>query len=183
VPQHSWLLNPSAGDGFELNIFYNADRVGQLDPQLLVAQSVGVLVGSPWYIAGKLPLRSAAFAHVSSMYITQRDQKIVAWIALAVGALLASGGVFGVWLQGRFYEGGFPTAATVGEVRAAFTWPTAFTTAGSFVVSAVILSSPLTASWPTSRRFGAFVAFALVVLVACTVCGHLAGSRVAGILN
>lgn len=120
---------------------------------------------------------------MSSIVITQRDRKILAWIALVIGALLTAGGVFGVWLQGWFYEGGFPTAATVGEVRDAFTWPTAFTTAGSLVVTAVILSSPLTSSWSTSRRLATFVTFALLVLVACTVCGHLAGSRVAKILN
>ena len=32
-----------------------AERGGQLDPQSLVAQSVGVLIGSPSLIAGKLP--------------------------------------------------------------------------------------------------------------------------------
>jgi hypothetical protein len=120
---------------------------------------------------------------MSSIVITQRDRKILAWIVLVVGVLLTAGGVFGVWLQGRFYEGGFPTAATVGEVRDAFTWPTAFTTAGSLVVAAVILSSPLTSSWQTSRRLATFVAFALFVLVACTVCGHFAASRVAKILH
>ena len=33
-----------------------AERVGQLDPQSLAVQSVGVLIGSPPLIAGKLPL-------------------------------------------------------------------------------------------------------------------------------
>ena len=105
------------------------------------------------------------------------------WFVLLVGAVLTAGGLFGVWFQGRFYEGGFPTAATVGEVRDAFTWPTAFTTAGSLVVACVILASPLTSSWPTSRRYVAFITFALLVLVACTVCGHFASSRVARILH
>ena len=112
------------------------------------------------------------------------NTRIAAWWFVAlVGFGLTTGGLFGVWLQGRFYEGGFPTAATVGEVRNAFTGPTAFTTAGSLVVAAVILASPLTSSWPTSRRYVAFVAFALLVLVACTVYGHFAGSRVARILH
>ncbi len=80
-------------------------------------------------------------------------------------------------------EGGIPVAATIGEVRAAFSWPTAFTTAGSLVVAAVILASPLTSLWPTSRRYIAFATFALLVLATCTVCGHYAGSRVASILR
>jgi hypothetical protein len=33
----------------------NAERGGQLDPQSLAAQSVGVLIGSPLFVAGKLP--------------------------------------------------------------------------------------------------------------------------------
>src|SRR6187399_2376830 len=81
------------------------------------------------------------------------------WFLSVVGVVLTAGGLFGVWLQGRFYDGGFSTAATVSEIRQAFTWPTALTTAGSLVVAAVILSSPLTASWPRNRRVVAFVAF------------------------
>ena len=105
------------------------------------------------------------------------------WFVSLVGAALIAGGLCGVWLQGRFYERGLPTAATVGEVRAAFTYPTAFTTAGSLVVAVVILCSPLTASWPSRRRYVIFVTFALLVIIACTVCGHVAGSRVARILH
>lgn len=112
------------------------------------------------------------------------DKNKGAWLFVsAVGLLLTAGGLFGVWLQGRFYEGGFPTAATVSEVRDAFTWPTAFTMAGSLVVAAVILASPLTASWTASRRLVGLVVFALLVLAACFVCGYFAGGRVAKILN
>lgn len=112
------------------------------------------------------------------------DTHIAAWwFVSVVGAVLTASGLFGVWLQGPFFEHGVPTAATVGEVRAAFTWPTAVTTAGSLVIAAVILASPLTSSWTMSRRYVAFFIFALLVLVACGVCGHLAGSRVAGILR
>ncbi|MDB5348114.1 MAG: hypothetical protein JWP89_6491 [Schlesneria sp.] len=32
-----------------------AEPVGQLDPQSLAVQSIGVLIGSPSLIAGKLP--------------------------------------------------------------------------------------------------------------------------------
>lgn len=115
--------------------------------------------------------------------ISSRDRKILEWIALVVGVLLTVAGLFGVWLQGSFYRGGFPTAATIGEVRQAFTWPTAFTTAGSLVVVAVILCGTLAASWPTSQRFVAFINFALFVLLACAACGHFAGSQVSNILN
>jgi hypothetical protein len=112
------------------------------------------------------------------------DTNKAAWLLVClVGSLLTAGGLFGVWLQGRFYDGGFPTAATVGEVRDAFTWPTAFTTAGSLVLAAVILISPLTASWTTTRRLVGFISFALFVIAACFVCGYFAGSRVANILN
>jgi len=37
-----------------------AEQVGQLDPQSLAVQSVGVLIGSSSFIAAKLPERSAA---------------------------------------------------------------------------------------------------------------------------
>lgn len=118
------------------------------------------------------------------MPIVNIKTHIAAWWFVALfGLVLTAGGLFGVWLQGHFYEGGLRTAATVGEVRSASIWPTAFTTAGSLVVAMVILASPLTSSWPTSRRYVAFITFGLLVLLACTVCGHLAGSRVEKILN
>jgi hypothetical protein len=118
-----------------------------------------------------------------SLTISSRDRRILEWIALWVGALLTAAGLCGVWLQGRFYHGGFPTAATIGEVREAFTWPTAFTTAGSLVVAAVILSGTLTSSWPPRLRLVAFILFGLFVLLACTVCGYFAVSQISTILN
>jgi hypothetical protein len=115
--------------------------------------------------------------------MTPRDRKILAWIVLVVGAISTLGGLFGVWLQGLFYRGGFPTAATFGEVRCAFTWPTAFTIFGCLTVASVVFASPITVSWAPRRRLVAFVSFAVLVLFACAVCGHLAAARVAGILN
>ena len=120
---------------------------------------------------------------MDSITITPRDRKLLAWLVLIIGALLTAGGLVGVWLQGMFYERGFPTAATFGEVRSAFTWPTAFTTLGSLVVAGVLFSSPVTATWSVRRRLVVFVCFGLFVLVAAAVCGHLATSRVAKILN
>jgi len=100
-----------------------------------------------------------------------------------IGSLLALSGLFGVWLQGSFYRGGFPTAATLGEVRGAFTWPAANTTAGSLFIAAVILASPFTASWTVKQRLSVFVVFAVSVIAVCFVCGYFAANRVANILN
>jgi hypothetical protein len=117
------------------------------------------------------------------MTITPRDQKLIAWVAVIIGIILTVGGLFGIWFQGLVYEKGFPTPATIGEIRLAFTLPTVVTTTGSLLVAAVILASPLTAYWTTKRRFMAFICFAVFVLVLCSICGYLAGSRVAKILN
>ena len=100
-----------------------------------------------------------------------------------MGIILTAGGLFGVWLQGVVYENGFPTPATVGEVRAAFTLPSAVMTGGSLLVAAVILASSLTGAWTKTRRLAVLFYFAVFVLVTCAICGHLAGSRVAKILN
>ncbi len=113
---------------------------------------------------------------------TSRDRKIFAWLLLVVGLLITVGGLFGVWLQGSFYRRGFPTAATFGEVRMAFTWPTAVTTFGSLIVSGVLFSSPITAKWTPRRKLVTFIFFAVFVLLACAVCGHLATTRIADIL-
>ncbi len=118
-----------------------------------------------------------------SVTITARDRKAVPWIILVFGALLTAGGLFGVWLQGTVYQDGFPTPATFGEVRFAFTGPTAVTTLGTLVVSGVLFSSSITAGWSPRRRLAVFVCFGVVVLLACAACGHLATARVAKILN
>ena len=102
---------------------------------------------------------------------------------LVIGALVTAKGLVGVWLQGMFYERGFPRAATFGEVRSAFTYPTMFVTLGALVVAGVLLSSSLTAGWSSRRRLVVFICFGAFVLVACATCGHLATSRVAKILN
>lgn len=120
---------------------------------------------------------------MSFVAFTPRDRKVLAWVALMVGVFVTMGGLIGVWLQGMFYEGGFPTPATFGEVRAAFTWPTACTTCGSLVVAASLFSSSVTADWSARRKLAVFIGFAVFVLVAVTVCGHLAAIRVAKILN
>lgn len=118
-----------------------------------------------------------------AIVVTPRDKKLLAWIVLILGVILTSGGLFGVWLQGLIYKNGFPTPATVNEVRLAFTLPAAVTTAGSLIVASSILESSLTKSWTTTRRTVVFVSFAVFVLIVCAICGHLAGSRVATILN
>ena len=120
---------------------------------------------------------------MTSISITARDRKMLSWILLLMGALATASGLFGVWLQGSFYRGGFPTAATFGEIRSAFTWPTALTTLGSLIVAGVLFASPITASWPPRRRLVVFICFGLFVLVTCAICGHLATARVAYILN
>jgi hypothetical protein len=39
----------------QCQVAIKAERGGQLDPQSLAVQSIGVLIGSPLLIAGKLP--------------------------------------------------------------------------------------------------------------------------------
>ncbi len=120
---------------------------------------------------------------MSTLSITARDRKILSWIILVLGVVTTIGGLFGVWLQGAFYRGGFPTPATFGEVCSAFTLPTAFTSFGCLTVGGVLLASPVTVSWSPRRRLVIFVSFGILVLLACGVCGHLATARVADILN
>ena len=115
--------------------------------------------------------------------ITARDRRILSWIVLSGGLLLTAGGIFGVWVQGLFYQGGFPTAATFGEVQMAFTLPVATTTLGSMLVSWVVFVSSCTASWSPRKRVGVFICFGFIVMLGCVVCGQLATARVATILN
>jgi hypothetical protein len=109
--------------------------------------------------------------------------KPLSWVLLLVGVLSTIAGLSGVWLQGFFYRDGFPVAATFGEVRFAFTGPTAVTVFGCLLVCGVVLASPLTERWPRPRKLAVFVSFSAVVLLACLVCGHFAAVRVQSILR
>ncbi|HVY71432.1 MAG TPA: hypothetical protein VHH73_15975 [Verrucomicrobiae bacterium] len=120
---------------------------------------------------------------MSAIIITPRDQKVLAWFFFVVGLLFTAGGLAGVWLQGMFYKGGFPTAATFGEVHSAFTWPAAFTSLGTLIITGDLLASPLTLNWTLRKKFAALAAFEALVLMAIGVCGYLATWRVAGILH
>ena len=120
---------------------------------------------------------------MNPLTITPLDRKVLAWVILLLGALLTGGGLTGVWLQGLFYEKGFPTAATVGEVRNAFTWPTLFTTLGALTVGGILFGSPITLGWSSRRRWLVYVGFVVLVLGAAALCGHVAANRVAKILN
>ena len=114
---------------------------------------------------------------MTSTAIAPQDQKPLAYIALITGLILTAGGLFGVWLQGIFYEGTLEPY-TVDEVRLAFIMPTIVTTIGCMFVATVTLVSPLTEPWTKKRRVALVALFASLVLGICIMCGHLAGSRV-----
>jgi hypothetical protein len=120
---------------------------------------------------------------MNSLPVTPSDRNLLAWLVLLIGVLLTAAGLLGVWLQGMFYAQGFPAAMTFGEARSAFTWPTAFTTLGSLLIAWALLASSLTATWPPKRRLAVFICFVVFVLVTATICGHLATSRIANLLN
>lgn len=120
---------------------------------------------------------------MTTLSLSARDRRVIPWLVFAIGLLVTSGGMLGVWVQGPFYERGFPTAATPEEVRQAFTWPTLFTTTGSMIASAILLAAPLGPSWSPRRRTASFICFAVFVVVTTLVCGHLAMRRVAGIVH
>ncbi len=92
-------------------------------------------------------------------------------------------GLGGVYYQGHFWASGVVAAMNPGEDALALGLPTLFTAGGSFIVSYVILASPLTASWDRDRRLQVFAAFAVVVLGSCVILSRLAGTVAAKVLQ
>ena len=78
-----------------------AEQVGQLDPQSAAAQTIRVLIGSPSFIAGKLPL---AFA-------SQSDMSLCNLFPLWMIACIAAGSGIA-----RFVGGSIITGATFGAL-------------------------------------------------------------------
>lgn len=109
--------------------------------------------------------------------MTQYTQASV--VALICGTILLLGGVFGIYYQGPFWASGVVAAMNPDEDALALGLPVGVTLAGVFLISYVLLASPLTAAWSPQRRIVVYVVFALSVLAACGVAAWLAG-QVAG---
>ena len=109
--------------------------------------------------------------------MTQHAQASV--LALVCGIVLLLGGVFGIYYQGPFWASGVVAAMNPDEDAFALGLPAGVTLAGAFLVSYVLLASPLTAHWLPRKRAVVFAVFALGVLVACGIAAWFAG-QVAG---
>lgn len=104
-------------------------------------------------------------------------------LTVGIGVAVTALGLFGVWFQGVFYENSMLKGPTVEEVRAAFTWPTACTTAGGIICTAGLLASPMTSSWPMSKRLVTLIVFAGIVILTCVLCGFIASNRLQHLLT
>ncbi len=98
---------------------------------------------------------------------------------LGSGIILLLGGLFGIYYQGPFWASGVVAAMNPDEDALALGLPSGVTLAGAFLVSYVLLASPLTGHWSLRRRTFVFAVFSLGVLVACGIAAWLAG-QVAG---
>jgi hypothetical protein len=92
---------------------------------------------------------------------------------------LLMGGVFGIYHQGPFWASGVVAAMNPNEDAFVFGLPAGVTLEGAFLVSYVLLASPLTGHWLPRKRAIIFAVFALGVLVACGTAAWMAG-QVAG---
>jgi hypothetical protein len=105
--------------------------------------------------------------------MTQHAQAGV--LALVCGIVLLLGGLFGIYYQGPFWVSGMVAAMNPDEDALALGLPAGVTLAGAFLISYVLLASPLTAHWIPRKRAAVFAVFALVVLVACGIAAWFAG--------
>lgn len=109
--------------------------------------------------------------------MTQDTQ--VSVLALTCGVVLLLGGLFGIYYQGPFWASGVVAALNPNEDALALGLPAGVTLAGSFLLSYVLLASPLTAHWSSRKRSVSFAVFALGVLAACGIAAWFAG-QIAG---
>ena len=111
--------------------------------------------------------------------ISEKDQRIVAWIALILGVLATAAGVFGIWMQGRgMYEGTslreVYDSLCFSEVYLSMCLAPLVTCIGALLISWVILASKLTANLSAVKKNSWFVTFAVILLA-----GILWSSRIA----
>jgi hypothetical protein len=110
-------------------------------------------------------------------HMTQHAQASV--ISLVCGVVLLLGGLFGIYYQGPFWASGVVAGMNPDEDALALGLPAGVTLAGAFLLSYVLLASPLTAHWSSRKRGASFAVFAFGVLVACGIAAWFAG-QVAG---
>jgi hypothetical protein len=113
--------------------------------------------------------------------ISEKDQRVVAWIALILGALASAAGVFGIWMQGIGMYAGIPLHLVYdnlcfSEVYLSMFLAPLVTCTGAMLISWVILASKLTANLSAAKRNMWFALFAVMLLA-----GILWSSRIAAV--
>ena len=113
---------------------------------------------------------------------TEKGQRQIAWLVLFYGLLLMAGGLFGVWVQGLFWDVATNYLVMAdqllhSEVVESFCLPTIVTSVGGFAIAWVILASRLTEKFSSKRRNFIFVVFAAVYVLAVFVPAKIAGDK------
>jgi hypothetical protein len=108
--------------------------------------------------------------------VTPSDQKTLAKIGLTLGTLLVVVGIFGIWLQGPFYQTWEALANQ--DLALSFVLPAAVTSSGCLLLAPVLLCSPLTAKWTAERRTLTYIGFFLGVIALIVLAGRIAASGV-----
>jgi hypothetical protein len=113
---------------------------------------------------------------------TQKRQRQIAWFVLIYGFVVMGGGIFGIWMQGMFWDvsANYLVMADQllhSEVVESFCLPTIVTSVGGLAIAWVILASKLTERFSSKRKNLIFVVFVVVYVVAVFVPAKIAGSK------
>ena len=113
---------------------------------------------------------------------TESAQRQIAWLVLACGFAATGFGLFGIWLQGSFWD--ISTNYLVmadqllhSEVVESFCLPAIVTSAGGLTVTWVILASKLTEKFSSKQKNLTFLVFAFIYVVAVFVPAKIAGDK------
>jgi hypothetical protein len=112
----------------------------------------------------------------------QRHQRQIAWFVLVYGFVVMCGGVFGIWMQGEFWDISTNYLAMAdqllhSEVVESFCLPTIVTSLGGLAIAWVILASKLTEKYSSKRKNLIFMIYAAVYVVAVFVPAKIAGDK------
>lgn len=113
---------------------------------------------------------------------TERSQRQIAWLVLFCGLSAAGFGLFGIWIQGNFWDittNYLAMADTLlhSEVVESFCLPSIVTLLGGLAIAWVILASRLTGKYSPKWRNSAFIIFVVVYVLAVFIPAKIAGDK------
>ena len=115
-------------------------------------------------------------------FVSERNKRQFAWLALIAGLIIVAGGVFGIWMQGRTMYDDTPLHLVydylcLNEVYLSMCLAPLVTSIGVLILCWVILASKFTEKLSETKKNFLFVAFTIILSAAIMIASKIAADQ------